>query len=946
MLAVPGPDTVRAAGPSVRHERPGALTGLVHGANGRPRPGACITATGPSGTMTALSGPDGRYALAGLRPGRYRLRAADCAARTSSGSASPATTLWPGLPAVIVVQPGQVRTLTPITVLPASPMAGARGGRRTAGNPAAGSASTGGISGLVTGGGHPLRGICALAYRVGGGSGRSAETSATGRYRITGLLPGRYQVQFSTEFSCGNSGNWLSQWYPGITTPFPAPKAAAIRVRAGKTAGGVDARLRPGGEISGTVRARAGRPLSRICVDVDGRVPGGYLLTELRSGRRGRYVLHSLFPGRYTVQFSIGCGNKGNYAPQWWRLAASAAHATPIRIKGAKIVTKIDAALDPGAAISGTIRAVNSAGQPLAGICVEATDREGDEFADADSAKNGRYRLDGLAGGRYLIRFDPSCFGQSSSNYLSQQRRVTVRQAQRLTGFNAYLRPGAGLSGVVTNSRGRKVGGACVSITSGPGSGFAVTDIDGSYSITGLPAGSYTVQFTGGCGNTGSLAPQYYNGEANSGSADPITLAAGTITPGIDATMQPGATITGVVTDPAGHRLSNICVGVADQSQLTFGAFTAIAGSTGKGSYRAENLAPGLYQVDFGCDSSSKYASHWYRASPGASGYSPDLLSVPAGVTGGISAVLRLGGSVAGKVTNTAGKAVSSACLYLVDARTGAQVLSSVFQGNIDKGRYQITGLAAGTYKVFFYACGGNYASQWYHDRLTERAADPVRVRAGHTTAGIGAALAVGGTMSGRVVARATGKPVRNVCVQAYDSASQSFGFAQTGRTGRYLMRGLGTGRYSVSFTPCYATRPESRRLDQARRSPGDRTARRHRHQCPPRARRIGLGPGDRRIAPADRRLRRASPGRSRRQLRIRRDRPGWRIHRHRAGGRPVPGVLQRSGLLPRRLSVCRAVVRRPADAGNRAHHHGVGWRHHERHRRHACSRSAASPEP
>ena len=677
-----------------------------------------------------------------------------------------------------------------------------------AGNPAAGSASTGGISGLVTGGGHPLRGICALAYRVGGGSGRSAETSPAGRYRITGLLPGRYQVQFSTEFSCGNSGNWLSQWYPGITTPFPAPKAAAIRVRAGKTAGGVDARLRPGGEISGTVRARAGRPLSRICVDVDGRVPGGYLLTELRSGRRGRYALHSLFPGRYTVQFSIRCGNKVNYAPQWWRLAASAAHATPIRIKGAKIVTKIDAALDPGAAISGTIRAVNSAGQPLAGICVEATDREGDEFADADSAKNGRYRLDGLAGGRYLIRFDPSCFGQTSSNYLSQQRWVTVRQAQRLTGFNAYLRPGAGLSGVVTNSRGRKVGGGCVSITSGPGSGFAVTDIDGSYSITGLPAGSYTVQFTGGCGNTGSLAPQYYNGEANSGSADPITLAAGTITPGIDATMQPGATITGVVTDPAGHRLSNICVGVADQSQLTFGAFTAIAGSTGKGSYRAENLAPGLYQVDFGCDSSSKYASHWYRASPGASGYSPDLLSVPAGVTSGISAVLRLGGSVAGKVTNTAGNAVSSACLYLVDARTGAQVLSSVFQGNIDKGRYQITGLAAGTYKVFFYACGGNYASQWYRDRLTERAADPVRVRAGHTTAGIGAALAVGGTMSGRVVARATGKPVRNVCVQAYDSASQSFGFAQTGRTGRYLMRGLGTGRYSISFTPCYASGP------------------------------------------------------------------------------------------------------------------------------------------
>jgi len=68
--------------------------------------------------------------------------------------------------------------------------------------------------------------------------------------------------------------------------------------------------------------------------------------------------------------------------------------------------------------------------------------------------------------------------------------------------------------------------------------------------------------------------------------------------------------------------------------------------------------------------------------------------------------------------------------------------------------------------------------------------------------------LVVGGSISGQVVARATGKPVRNVCVEAFNAASQAFGFAETNKTGHYTMRGLATGRYSVSFSPCYFKGP------------------------------------------------------------------------------------------------------------------------------------------
>ncbi len=794
--------TTGTAGAGAGNRRMSTLTGVVHGQGGRPVPGACVTASGPFGTATAKTRADGRYVLSGLRPGNYAIRISDCPGTSHSSTGLPTSFLWPSLPTQVAVGSGQVRTLPPVTALPQASQAA----RELRVGSSANRAGTGSISGVVTGRGHPLKGICAEADRVGGGSGRFAATLKTGRYRITGLQPGRYQVGFTTSLGCGNGGNWLDQWYPGITTPFPdPPQAAAIRVRAGKTATGIDARMKMGGAISGTVRTRSGTPLPGICVDIEGRVRGGFEGFVFGSGRSGRYALHGVFPGRYTVGFSIGCGNKGNYAPQWWRLRTSASHATPIKITGAQVARHVDAALDPGAAISGTIRAVNSAGKPLAGICVQAQSSQGDS-ADAASAKDGTYQLKGLIGGQYVVVFDPSCFGSSSANYLAQYRRVSVKRGHSLSGVNAYLQPGAGISGVVTDVHGHTVDGVCVQIAGEHVNTFATTDINGSYSIVGLPAGSYQVLFTGGCGNPGSLAPQFYRDELSAGSADVITLTAGTITPHIDAVMKPGATISGVVTDSSGRRLNNVCVGVADQSLVSSGfAFNDIEFTSG-GRYRAVNLAPGLYGVDFGCGGGGKYADHWYRTN--AESFPSSLVSAPAGVTSGVNAVVRLGGAIGGVVTNSARHLIPNACLYLVDARTGAQILGSVFQGGGVNGRYKITGLRPTTYKVFFYGCGTKYASQWYHGRSTEQNADPVRVRAAQTTSEINAALAVGGTMSGVVVAQATGKPVRNECVDAYDAASQSFGFAQTNKLGHYAMRGLATGRYLVFFTPCYAKGP------------------------------------------------------------------------------------------------------------------------------------------
>src|SRR6185437_6647663 len=52
----------------------------------------------------------------------------------------------------------------------------------------------------------------------------------------------------------------------------------------------------------------------------------------------------------------------------------------------------------------------------------------------------------------------------------------------------------------------------------------------------------------------------------------------------------------------------------------------------------------------------------------------------------------------------------------------------------------------------------------------------------------------------------ATGQPLPGVCVDAFDAATQSFGFGVDDRHGNYVVNGLSSGRYRLNFFPCDGT--------------------------------------------------------------------------------------------------------------------------------------------
>src|SRR5215472_7993623 len=440
--------------------RTGAITGVVRSMAGSPFAGACVSAAGPAGRASAETKADGRYLLSGLRPGRYALRVLPCA-RAIRAAGRQVVSLWPGTPGVVAVRAGQVATVAPARIV--------QRGRLGLALASAGTGSkTGSISGVVTGGGRPLRGICADVIPVNGGLIGQARTSRTGRYRIGHLPPGPYQVEFADQFLCptGNA-NWLAQWYPRVNNPFGG--GIVLHVRAGRHITGIDGKLKLGGEIAGTVRSKSGRKLAGICVTAIEVFPAnganGEIVDGFSTGYHGGFVLHGLFPGQYTFEFAIGCGNSGNYAFQWWKNAVRESRARVIRISGHKIVRNVDPVLVHGATITGVVKVRSAAGPPIPGVCVFAFDRDG-SGAVAVTGGGGHYALRGLATARYQVTFDPSCGSGYAPpiNFVGRTRTITVRAGKTVRGFNADLERGAILSGTVTDTRGHPLANVCVQV--------------------------------------------------------------------------------------------------------------------------------------------------------------------------------------------------------------------------------------------------------------------------------------------------------------------------------------------------------------------------------------------------------------------------------------------------------------------------------------------------
>jgi hypothetical protein len=350
---------------------------------------------------------------------------------------------------------------------------------------------------------------------------------------------------------------------------------------------------------------------------------------------------------------------------------------------------------------------------------------------------------------------------------------IVLSFAAQICVFNAATKQDA--VGIVYGANGT-IASAYVSAEGDNGSGFAITDSSGHYTMTtGLKTGTYNVT---------TLAYGYIDSEV-----DFVNVTAGQTTSGVDLDLQLSGGISGTVTDAVSHTPINGTDIFAELSNgtRTFG-FYGITGTDGK-YLMATNLPTGMYNVSI-------------LLAP--DGYITQMTTanVVAGVeTKNVNLALARSGMISGKVA-----APNGTGLFGIDVTAFAIGGGTSYYFGSAKtdsaGNYKIvTGLGTGNYTV--YASGdGNFTT---YSNMGIPAQVPVT--AGQETSGINMELTPvttpptpSGTITGRITDQSN-KPIRFASVSA--TGSNGSGFGETDSNGYYnISSGLGTGTdYNVSAT-------------------------------------------------------------------------------------------------------------------------------------------------
>jgi hypothetical protein len=323
---------------------------------------------------------------------------------------------------------------------------------------AADAAGTGMIKGEITGPvDTPLAEVWACAYLA---QDEEFEencdlTGADGLYSIAGLEAGDYKIEFWSE---STEPSYVGEFYDDKAL---WEEADEVEVKEGVATIGIDAELAEGATIKGQIDAvSVGGPVEDAIVCL-------HLLPEqfvgcARNQPDGSYTLSGVPPGEYKVSF-LPAFPRYNLLNQFYDHRSSFAEADPLAVTAGETKTGIDADLEAGAEIRGTVHSAET-GAVVGGVQVCAL------FADAGEAEwplrecvltsaAGSYALVALTTDSYKVVFSPELkefFGEEvfegeDDGYLNQyfNNKPTLASADVLslvapvvrTGIDARLQP-------------------------------------------------------------------------------------------------------------------------------------------------------------------------------------------------------------------------------------------------------------------------------------------------------------------------------------------------------------------------------------------------------------------------------------------------------------------------------------------------------------------------
>lgn len=682
------------------------------------------------------------------------------------------------------------------------------------------------ITGAVTGPGGSTVDSFGVEFTRSTAQGRTyigGISHSDGSFESSVMVAGDYKILVTTQGAVADPDRYVDQLFDSISCidrqcDLDSQGTAISLVDADIDIGTIE--LQAGYVITGTLTDSATTdpvPDGSVFIQVFD-LGGSFVASTGVSG--GEYATDALPDGDYRVLFN-STSTDGPYLKQIYdgidcgSACDPASQGATVTLAGADFT--INAALSEGGVVSGSVSSAD-AGLPIEGE-VRLLSTAGDILRTQAIEADGSYSIEGLDPDDYLVYFQS---GGASTSYLDQLHDgvtcpnmgcnvialgtpVTVSAAQE-TIINAQLQPGALLTGTVARAGGGSATDVNVELFDAIGNWVAVSPLDenGEYALTAVP-GSYKLQASP-YGSDGDLVRQMYNGIdcvmfCNLQNADTIDLAAGQQT--VNFTLNPGYRLFGQVVDDAdpGTPITHGSVDLYDSDGVSLGGF----GLAGDGSWSSPALPAGSYKLIFHPSGDfSRYQKEIYNDNP-CDGFCDvenngdviELVDQDIEINSGLTRL----NAVVGQISELAtGDPITSDVSIEAHDPNGQLVTSTLL--NAADGSY-LLGLPDGEYRIKFnpFESRELFVDELFDDiscpyfSCDITAGTPVLLDGADAQAD--AALSLGGTITGSVVANTAGMPVvdsgRVQLIARDGSISTSLGLSATGG---FEFDGLPAGEY------------------------------------------------------------------------------------------------------------------------------------------------------
>lgn len=545
----------------------------------------------------------------------------------------------------------------------------------------------------------------------------------------------------------------------------------------------------------------------------------------------GTYIIRDLIPGDYYVLVEAA-----DYLPMFYDNVMQFDQATPVTVDS-MAVENINFTMQPfpsgSGSISGTVLGTDGDVPGRGTVMAYMVDNTFLSFR-APLGEDGSYTLAGLAPGNYYVQ--AAADGYFTSFYEDAERiddatPVSVDENE-VVGIDFTLSLGGTIAGRAVDQDGNPLAGAHVFAetdfrTEPPadgiwGHGFALTDEEGNYRISGLPEGNYLVHMQQDISGLGFFSV-WYDNVGHPENATAVSVARDQEANGIDFVLDlPNAfgSVSGKVAFIDGATVSRGVVELIPM--LTGGDSLGIGGWLGQsvdldaeGRYAFDRVLEGDYIVAVHLWELGFSDTFFYPGTIDRSAATP-IMVVEDGALTDVDIAINPGGRISGQVTDQDGNPVAH-------AEVGIQTKSGpagpfrpdryYWTATDEDGNYFVAGLPAGEYYVRIEtSVGFVHVVQWYDGAFDLANATPVAVLEDQETAGINFTLLIPnafGALAGRL-AFSDGSPVPFGFVEAlYQGASVNpdtlgglYGAtAYIDRQGHYVFDQLPIGDYLIRAT-------------------------------------------------------------------------------------------------------------------------------------------------